>query len=147
MTVYHTLKITRPPGGGGSGSAVSTPPGYTFDFGGSKKRMNKHGHIWLNEDPYAPIEIELEIKSANFVFEDSGALSGKDAFFTSASPTPKTAFKGLGVFSGLGLDTSLTKLTFTIDNSKPGVFYYQLNVFDQTRGVRVTWDPIIVNQP
>jgi hypothetical protein len=134
MTVHHSVTIKRPSGGGGS---------YTFEFGGSPARMNKHGHIWLNQDPPTPIDIQLEIKSANFVFQNPAA----SAFFTSNTPGPKTAFKGLGVFSGLTLDSTLKNLTFTIDNSVPGVFYYQLNVFDQTRGVNVTWDPIIINQP
>ena len=149
MTVHHTLTISQPGGPVGPGLPVSNPPGYAFQFGGSRARMHAFGHIWFNQDP-PMIKIEIEIVSQGFIFQhDAGNPSdGSLAFYTSDDPGSKTMFKGFGgEFSVPTLDPTLKKLSFTSANTNGKFYYYQLNVIDQNAGNVVTWDPIIVNQP
>ena len=148
MTVYHHISITRrSPAGPVAAGVVPTskPPGYQLSFGGASNRMHKLGHIWFNTDQ-GQVTIQLVIDTKGYVFANNGTSDGSQALFISDDTSTKTKFDGFGVFSAPTLDATFRKLTFSSTNTGGALFFYQLNVIDPN-GVRVTWDPIIVNQP
>jgi hypothetical protein len=116
-----------------------TAPNYVANFKPSQ-RMHKRGHIWLANDP-PPLTITFTL-AGNFTFY----LGGNGPMFLGPNSGQLDSFKTCGgVFSDLTINSD-TSISFTVEKSDAGKYFYLLNLVDSGGNRFPIADPIIVNR-
>jgi len=125
--------------------SITPAPHHNWSFKGTKGRIHRRGHIWLDDGTISTPSVTLSFQlPANFVFQPD---ANGDVMYTSSDPNALTKFDPCGgVFTKPSLSADRMTLQFDIAKYDGKLYYYLFNIHDVISNIDFPIDPIIVNK-